>query len=72
VRRLGDSRLAAVTRFARSGVHRYSGQEVGRPDLATVNVYRPESEVFSEDAMASFAHKALTLDHPNESVTAQN
>lgn len=72
VRRLADGRIAAVAKFARSGVQRYTGAEVGRPDLATVNVYRPESEVFDEAAMASFAHKAITLGHPAGAVTADN
>jgi len=72
VRKLADGRIAAVARFARSGVQQYAGSEVGRPDLAVVNVYRPEEEVFSQDAMASFAHKAITLDHPSESVTAKS
>lgn len=72
VRRLADGRIAAVAKFARSGCYTYSGAEVGRPDLATVTVYRSEDEVFSADAMASFAHKAITLDHPNEGVTAAN
>lgn len=69
VRRLADGRIAAVAKFARSGCYTYSGHEVGRPDLASVTVYRPEDEVFSADAMASFAHKAITLDHPAEAVT---
>lgn len=72
VRRLADGRIAAVAKFARSGCYTYSGAEVGRPDLPTVTVYRPDDEVFSADAMASFAHKAITLDHPNEGVTAAN
>ncbi len=72
VRRLSDGRIAAVARFARSGVYDYAGHEVGRPDLPTVKVYRPDDEVFSEDAMASFAHKAITLDHPSDPVTADN
>jgi hypothetical protein len=72
VRRLPDGRIAAVAKFARSGCYTYSGAEVGRPDLPTVTVYRPEHEVFSADAMASFAHKAITLDHPSEGVTAAN
>ena len=72
VRRLADGRIAAVAKFARSGVQVYTGAEVGRPDLATVNVYRPESEVFDEAAMASFAHKAITLGHPPSAVTADN
>lgn len=71
-RKLADGRLAAVARFSRSGVYQYTGAELGRPDLGTVNVYRPESEVFDEAAMASFAHKAITLDHPGEAVTAAN
>lgn len=72
VRRLADGRIAAVAKFARSGVQVYTGAEVGRPDLATVNVYRPESEVFDEAAMASFAHKAITLGHPPGGVTIDN
>jgi len=72
VRKLADGRIAAVARFARSGVYTYTGTEVGRPDLATVNVYRPESEVFDQAAMASFGHKAITIGHPTEAVSAGN
>lgn len=77
-RKLADGRLAAVARFARAGVYRYSGREVdpdnahGLRDKASVSVYRAEDEVFSEASMSSFAHKAMTLDHPPESVTAAN
>ncbi|EZP79525.1 hypothetical protein BV97_03962 [Novosphingobium resinovorum] len=72
VRKLADGRIAAVARFARSGVYQYTGSEVGRPDLSSVNVYRPESEVFDQAAMASFAHKAITVGHPAQAVTADN
>lgn len=72
VRKLEDGRIAAVARFARSGVYTYNGSEVGRPDLSTVNVYRPETEVFDQAAMASFAHKAITVGHPSSDVTAAN
>lgn len=72
VRRLADGRIAAVAKFARSGCYTYAGSEVGRPDLGTVTVYRPESEVFDEAAMASFAHKAITVGHPVGAVTADN
>ncbi|TSB04573.1 DUF2213 domain-containing protein [Sphingorhabdus contaminans] len=72
VRRLPDGRLAAVVKFARSGTQVYLGSEVGRPDLSSVTVYRSEDEVFHEDAMASFAHKSITLGHPSEPVTADN
>ncbi|WP_226948879.1 DUF2213 domain-containing protein [Rhizorhabdus wittichii] len=72
VRRLPDGRIAAVAKFARTGCQTYLGAELGRPDLTTVTVYRPEDEVFAQDAMASFAHKAITLDHPGEDVSATN
>lgn len=72
VRKLDDGRIAAVARFARSGVYTYTGSEVGRPDLSTVNVYRPDTEVFDQAAMASFAHKAITVGHPSQAVTADN
>ena len=72
IRRLADGRVAAVAKFARTGCYTYAGSEVGRPELASVTVYRDEAEVFSEDAMASFGHKAITLGHPTDSVTAAN
>lgn len=75
---LGDARTTAdgylVTdaRIARTGVQVYSGREVGRPDLDQVRVYRPEAEVFARDALASFAHRPVTNDHPAEAVSAKN
>lgn len=72
VRRLSDGRIAAVAKFARSGIQQYSGAELGRPDLSVVNVYRPETEVFDEASMASFAHKSITLGHPAGGVTIDN
>ena len=72
VRRLADGRIAATAKFARSGVYKYSGSEVGRPEIETVNIYRPEAEVFDHTAMASFAHKAITVGHPPSAVTADN
>lgn len=68
-----DGYLVVDARIARAGnVQRYLGSEVGRPDLATVDVYRPAEEVFSADAMASFAHRPVTDDHPKEAVTKDN
>lgn len=72
VKRLADGRIAAVAKFARAGTYTYSGAEVGRSDLQTVTVYRPEDEVFSQDAMASFAHQAITLGHPTDGVSPAN
>jgi hypothetical protein len=67
-----DGYLVVDARVARTGIQTYLGSEVGRPDLATVNVYRPEAEVFNTDAMSSFAHRPVTDDHPTVAVTADN
>jgi hypothetical protein len=37
-----------------------------------IRVFRPEAEVFAKDALASLAHRPVTLDHPSENVTAAN
>lgn len=68
----GDGYLVADARIARTGIQRYLGSEVGRPDLPYVDVYRPEEEVFSVDSMKSFAHKPVTDDHPRGAVTSDN
>lgn len=72
VRRTSDGYLAAFARVARTGIQVYKGSELGRPDLDTVRVYRPPEEVFSADALKSFAHRPVTLKHPNVPVTAKN
>lgn len=64
-KKLANGYLAGVARIARGGnIQLYRGDEVGRPDLATVRVYRPEDEVFSDEAMRSFANLTMTDDHP--------
>ena len=68
----GDGYLVADARIARTGIQRYLGSEVGRPDLAFVDVYRSPEEVFNADSMASFAHIPVTDDHPTVAVTADN
>ncbi len=70
-RRTADGYLATEAKFARTGIYHYSGRDVGRPAMDKVVVYRPESEVFTEDAMASFAHRPITNDHPSDNVTAK-
>lgn len=71
-RKRDDGYLVVDARVARTGIQRYLGVEVGKPDLDFVDVYRPEAEVFSDEAMASFAHRPVTDDHPTEQVTADN
>jgi hypothetical protein len=72
VRRTKDGYLAAYANVARTGVQRYKGYELGRPELDEVNVYRPPSEVFHKDALRSMAHRPVTLNHPSEVVDAKN
>lgn len=67
-----DRGLVAVAKAARTGIQDYLGSEVGRPDLPVVRVYRPADEVFSADALASFSHAPITMDHPPEMVTPEN
>lgn len=73
MRRTKDGYLAATARVARgNNVQKYLGVEMGHPDLHTVDVYRPDSEVFNKESLHSFAHRPMTNDHPSESVTAGN
>lgn len=72
VTRTGDGYLVAVARVARTGVQEYSGAELGKPELDKVRLYRPEEEVFHKDAMHSFAHRPVTVDHPDVMLSASN
>lgn len=71
-RRRDDGYLVADARVARTGIQVYAGHEVGKPDMPMVKVFRPEAEVFSKDTLSSFAHRPITVDHPDEMVTADN
>lgn len=66
-----DGYLVADVRVARTGIQEYLGREVGRPEMERVRLYRPAEEVFSVDALASFAHRPVTNNHPNKAVTAE-
>lgn len=72
VRRTADGFLVAEPRVARSGVQLYKGWEVGRPDMATVRLMRPESVVFDKRSLQSYAHRPITNGHPAEPVNADN
>jgi uncharacterized protein len=71
LRELGDGYVVCSPRIARTGIQVYQGYEIGRPDLKEVRVYRPESEVFSKDAIKTLAGKPVTIEHPSEPVTAK-
>jgi hypothetical protein len=72
VRLTRDGYAVAEVRAARTGIQQYAGREVGRPDLAVVNVYRPPESVFAADSMASYGFKPVTINHPAEGVTADS
>ena len=58
--------------IARTGEQDYLGTEIGLKTNEIVKVYRPEEEVFSEAAMASFEGKPVTNNHPAEQVDPEN
>lgn len=70
-RRTTDGYLVADARVARTGIQRYLGSELGRPDMLFVDVYRPPEVVFSDVAITSYAHRPMTNDHKGE-ITADN
>ncbi|PWT71216.1 MAG: hypothetical protein C5B60_11170, partial [Chloroflexi bacterium] len=72
VRITDDGYLTASPRIARTGIQVYAGTECGRDDLDRVRILRPDSAVFSDAAMHSYAHRPITLDHPSEAVNKDN
>ena len=78
VRKTADGYLAADARVARTGIQVYTGAEVdpdnehGLRDRAEVRVYRSADEVFSREAINTYAHRPITNDHPSGAVDASN
>lgn len=73
VRRTADGYLVADAKVARTGIQEYLGSEVGKPDMPIVRVYRPESSVFADSAMRSYAYRPMTNDHPGgDGVNSKN
>lgn len=71
IRRTADGYGVVSAKVARGGnVQLYLGSEVGATDKATVRVYRPDSEVFKKDAIASYAGVPVTINHPKNGVSA--
>lgn len=67
-----DGYLIATSKIARTGIQLYRADEIGLVGSHTVRVNRPESEVFSKDALASLQHAPVTLGHPADMVTSDN
>ena len=72
VRETRDGYLVATPLVARTGIQEYRGIELGRADMDVVRVFRPESEVFHKDAMASLAFRPITVNHPPDMVDSKN
>ncbi|WP_311272188.1 MULTISPECIES: DUF2213 domain-containing protein [unclassified Rhizobium] len=71
-RRTADGYLIAEAKSVRTGIQLYSGDEVGKPDMKVVRVYRPADQVFADSSLQSFTHAPVTMGHPDEPVTADN
>jgi hypothetical protein len=71
-----DGYFVADALVARANnIQEYFASEIGLIDRAPqsiVRVFRPEVEVFARDALASLAHRPVTLDHPASGVSAEN
>jgi hypothetical protein len=71
-RRTGDGYLIAEAKAVRTGIQLYAGDEVGKPDMRMVRVYRPADEVFADASLQSFTHAPVTVNHPDDAVNASN
>lgn len=67
-----DGYMTAMPLVARTGIQVYDGFDCGKPDMVTVRVFRPAEEVFSKDALRSFTHRPVTVDHPSKGVNSKN
>lgn len=67
--------LKVPAHISRVGIQNYLAVEMGLTDrepTEIIRVYRPESEVFSDQSLQSFANKPVTDNHPPELVNTQN
>lgn len=71
-----DGYFVADALVARAdNIQTYRAYELGLTDRDPqdpVRVFRPAAEVFKREAMASLAHRPITLDHPSDNVSAGN
>lgn len=72
VRRSDDGYLVAEARVARTGIQEYKRSELGMDGDGMIRLYRPEEEVFSADAMKTYAYRPVTINHPGQPVTADS
>ena len=72
IKKTQEGYLVASSRVARTGVQDYLASELGMPGDKIMRVNRAEAEVFSKDALASLSRVPVTMNHPDEPVTADN
>ena len=79
VKQTQEGYLVATAKVARTGVQEYFAAELG--DVAAqagfkpndiVRVYRHPDQVFAQDTLNSITRVPVTIDHPQESVNADN
>ena len=58
--------------LGKAGVQKYHASELGLNSNSIILVERPEEEVFRDESLSSLRGKTLTLNHPDEDVSAEN
>lgn len=58
--------------LGKAGVQKYHASELGLDSNSIILVERPEEEVFRDESLSSLRGKTLTLNHPDEDVSAEN
>lgn len=71
-RRTADGYLIAAAKCVRTGIQLYLGDEVGKPEMKVVRVYRAPDQVSDVASLQTFSHAPITVDHPAELVTSEN
>ncbi len=70
--------MRAPAALARTGIQNYTAKELkldeklGLPPAQVIRMMRPAQEVFAADALASFEQAPVTINHPDDDVTAEN
>lgn len=67
--------LSVPARISRIGVQQYLASEMGLTDRdpkEPVLIFRPESEVFDQTSLESFANKPVTNNHPPDLISSKN
>jgi hypothetical protein len=72
VKRTNDGFLVTEARVARTGIQVYRRSDIGLVGDGEIRIFRPEDEVFNVESLRSFAHRPITVGHPDQLVDAKN